>query len=254
MLLLLPVILWNKIHRPTQNMRHRGKHSNDDQNFAPKWQPIFAGAATDLAYLLGRGYGGKSALALVGNRYQLNKRQQRALSRMTCADHLQASRQAKRLSPAELKGQTINVDGYNVLIGLEAALSGAYIFVGQDGCHRDIASVHGTYKRVEETEPALQLLHETFTTWKVKAVHWYFDAPVSNSGRLKTRLYELAALWKAPWTVELVYNPDRELVQKGGIGATVDGWIIDQLEAYIDVVGAVIQSSITDAQVWNAFA
>lgn len=235
-------------------MKHRGRHSNDDQNFASKWQPIFAAATTDLAYLWGRGYGEKSALALVGNRYQLNKRQQRALSRMTCADHLQASRQAKRLSPTQLKGQAINVDGYNVLIGLEAALSGAYIFVGKDGCHRDIASVHGTYKRVEETEPALKLLHETFTAWELEAVHWYFDAPVSNSGQLKTRLYELAALWKAPWSIDLVYNPDRELVQKGGIGATVDGWIIDRLDAYVDVVGAVIQSSIPSAQVWNVFA
>lgn len=234
-------------------MKHRGKHSNDDQNFAPKWRPIFAAAAADLSYLLGRQYGEKSALALVGNRYQLNKRQQRALSRMTCANDQQAARQAKRLKPHQLKGQSITIDGYNVLIGLEAALSGAYIFVGQDGCHRDIASVHGTYKRVEETLPALELLHECLTTWEVAVVQWYFDTPVSNSGRLKTMLYELATTWGAPWTIDLVYNPDRILVEKGGIGATADGWVIDQLECYVDLVGAVIQAAIPNAVVWNVF-
>jgi len=60
-------------------MKHRGKHPKDDYNFAIKWHPIFAAAASDLSFLLGRQYGEKSALALVGNRYKLNKRQQRAL-------------------------------------------------------------------------------------------------------------------------------------------------------------------------------
>lgn len=234
-------------------MKHRGKHPNDDQFFAQKWKPIFAEAAQDLAYLLGRQYGEKSATALVGNRYQLNKRQQRALRRMTCAEPLQASRQIKRLAPNQLQGASIVVDGYNVLIGLEAALSGAYIFAGQDGCHRDIASVHGTYKRVEETEPALALLHRAFSDWGLAHIHWYFDAPVSNSGRLKALLYTLAEQWKAPWQVDLVNNPDRVLVERGGIGATVDGWIIDHLEAYVDVVGEVIHAYLPEVQVWDAW-
>ena len=73
-------------------MKHRGKHSSDDKNFAIKWHPIFREAAEDLSFLLGRGYGNKSSLALVGNRYQLNKRQQRALSLITCPSNKIQSR------------------------------------------------------------------------------------------------------------------------------------------------------------------
>ena len=46
----------------------------------------------------------------------------------------------------------------NQLITIEAALSGGLIFRGRDGCFRDLASIHGTYRKVEETLPALNLI------------------------------------------------------------------------------------------------
>lgn len=232
-------------------MKHRGKHANDDKNFAPKWKAVFREAAQDLSYLLGRGYGEKSALALVGNRYQLNKRQQRALHLMTCPAHKIAPRQAKKVLPAALKGQQVFVDGYNVLIGLEVALSGGYLFVGQDGCYRDIASVHGTYKKVEETLPALEKLEQTLRELEVKQVQWYFDSPVSNSGRLKTLLYELATQKQAPWDIELVFNPDAILVEQNGITITADSWILDEVEAYFDLVGYIVEQQLPTATVFN---
>jgi hypothetical protein len=111
-------------------MKHRGKHPKDDYNFAPKWQPIFAAAASDLSFLLGRQYGKKSALALVGNRYKLNKRQQRALSLVTCPSDKIISRKQKALKSEALQGQEITIDGYNLLITIEAALSQGYILAG----------------------------------------------------------------------------------------------------------------------------
>lgn len=234
-------------------MKHRGKHANDDKNFAPKWKPIFKEAATDLSYLLGRNYGEKSALALVGNRYQLNKRQQRALHLMTCPAPKIAARQAKQLLPSALQGKRVAIDGYNVLIGMEVALSGAYLFVGQDGCYRDIASVHGTYKKVEETLPALELLEESLRALEVAHVQWYFDSPVSNSGRLKTLLYELATKKNAPWDIELVFNPDTILVEQNGLTISADSWILDGVDACFDLVKYTVERAVPKAEIWNLF-
>ena len=50
------------------------------------------------------------------------------------------------------------IDGYNVLTTIEAALAGAVIIAGRDGCYRDMASMHGSYRKVEETSPAIELI------------------------------------------------------------------------------------------------
>lgn len=232
-------------------MKHRGKHSNDDKNFATKWKPVFAEAAQDLSFLLGKKYGEKSALALVGNHYQLNKRQQRALCLITSPADKIASRKAKQLSAKELSGQPVFVDGYNLLITIEAALSGAYVLVGQDGCYRDIASVHGTYKKVEETIPALLLIDDALKELEVAHVQWYFDSPVSNSGRLKGILYELAAQRGANWDIDLVFNPDTALIEQNGICISSDSWIVDEVDAYFNLAAYIITQKIPDAMVLN---
>ena len=222
-------------------MKHRGKHSSDDTIFAPKWHSVFKEAAGDLSFLLGKNYGVKSSLALVGNHYQLNKRQQRALHLITCPAPKIIPRKEKQLAASELANKSILIDGYNLLITIEAALSGGYVFVGQDGCHRDIASIHSTYKKVEETQPAIQLIHETIQLLNIGHVHWYFDSPVSNSGRLKTMLYKFATANNAPWDIDLVFNPDRTLVEKNAIAVTCDSWIIDETDCYFNLAGYIVE-------------
>lgn len=234
-------------------MKHRGKHPKDSYNFSAKWQPIFAAAASDLSFLLGKQYGEKSALALVGNRYKLNKRQQRALSLMTCPADKILSRKQKALNPAALEGQEITIDGYNLLITIEAALSQGYILVGQDGSYRDVASVHSTYKKVNETIPALLLIDKALKELSVKHVHWYFDAPVSNSGKLKVLLYELAAEHQSNWNIDLVFNPDTTLIEEKKICVTADSWILDEVEAYFNLTQYIVSTQIPTALVLDFF-
>ena len=234
-------------------MKHRGKHPKDDYNFAIKWHPIFAAAASDLSFLLGRQYGEKSALALVGNRYKLNKRQQRALSLITCPSNKIVSRKQKALKPEALRGQEITIDGYNLLITIEAALSQGYILAGQDGTYRDIASVHSTYKKVDETIPALLLIDKALKDLAVKHVQWYFDAPVSNSGKLKVLLYELAEKNQSNWNIDLVFNPDTTLVEKKKTCITADSWILDEADAYFNLSQYIISTQIPTALVLDFF-
>ena len=47
------------------------------------------------------------------------------------------------------------IDGYNALTTIESALSGSVILRARDGCYRDMASMHGTYRKVQETVPAI---------------------------------------------------------------------------------------------------
>lgn len=234
-------------------MKHRGKHPNDNKDFAMHWFSVFLEAAKDFSFLLGRDYGEKSALELVGNRYQLNKRQQRALSLVVCASDKIEIRKSKAILAQNLEGKNVFIDGYNLLINLEVALSGGFVLVGQDDCYRDMASVHGTYKKVEETLPAIELIDRVLKELKVQHAQWYFDAPVSNSGQLKSLLYEWSTSHLSNWDIELVYNPDTTLVEKNGIIISCDGWILDRVERFFDLAGYIIQHKIPKAQVLNFF-
>ena len=53
------------------------------------------------------------------------------------------------------RGSPLRIDGFNLILTLESAVGGGVVLGGRDGCYRDMASVHGTYRRVEETRSAL---------------------------------------------------------------------------------------------------
>ena len=147
---------------------------------------------------------------------------------MSVADESIIKRKAKACTATFLQEKKVVVDGFNLLIWLESALSGAYILQCQDSTYRDIGGIHGSYKRVHQTEPALLLIGTTLHHLGVQSVHWYFDTPVSNSGRLKVQLYEIAAKEGFPWDISLVYNPDQVLAASTDIVISSDGWVLEQ--------------------------
>ena len=220
--------------------RNRGKQPNDDKLFGPKWHAAFRAAADDYGWLLGRGYAENSVTQLVGNRYRLNARQRLAIQRISASDADLAARKAKAVDVAALSGTTVQIDGFNLLILLESALSGGYIFKGRDGSLKDIASVHGTYKRVVQTEAAVLLVGQHLRAAGVAAVHWYLDQPVSNSGRLKTMLRETAEAHGWPWMIELVYNPDKAVAEAPGISVSSDSWVLDHSVQWYNLAAAVL--------------
>lgn len=175
-----------------------------------------------------RGYAESSALKLVGDRYRLNARQRHALLRASCADSTAISRKYSERQAAQLVGQPVFIDGYNLLIGVESALSGGLLFLCRDGCYRDIASIHGTYKSVIETQPAIICIGQALQTLQTGPVCWYFDAPVSNSGRLRQKITEFIAPYAWQWQIELLNNPDKALAEAQGVVITSDGWILDR--------------------------
>ncbi|WP_215224029.1 DUF434 domain-containing protein [Echinicola shivajiensis] len=225
-------------------LRNRGKRSSDDKWFADKWHPIFKEAVNDLCYFLSRGYAERSALQIVGNRYKLNKRQRKAIYRMSCSDEQVALRTRSSCNVGSVKHEEVEIDGFNLLILLESILSGAYVFKGRDGLFRDISSVHGSYRRVLKTESAIILVGNALKELEVGPVKWYFDRPVSNSGRIKTKLLEISDNNGFNWEAELVMNPDKVLVTSSKIVITSDGGILDHVGKWFNLGAYLIDNHI----------
>ena len=64
------------------------------------------------------------------------------------------------------------------------ALSGSPVLYCMDRTIRDLAGIRGTYRIIDKTEPAVDLLIAELIGLGVNTAHFYLDAPVSNSGRL----------------------------------------------------------------------
>jgi hypothetical protein len=227
--------------------QHRGAHPQDRILFAPETWPCLREAVADYSWLLGRRYSARSALKLVGDRHQLAERQRLAVMRCACSEESIVRRRSHEAAEDELPGEGLLLDGYNVLTTVEAALSGAVILWGRDGCYRDIASMHGTFRRVEETVPAIALLGETLVSLGVLECRWYLDSPVSNSGRLKEMLLRIAMQQSWNWHVEVVMNPDPVLAAATEIIATADSVILDQCWRWFNLSRCVVTRSIPPA-------
>jgi hypothetical protein len=227
--------------------RHRGPHPQDAELFAPARLPVLRQGVDDYSWLLGRGYAAKSALALVGDRFQLPERARMAIMRASAGDADAEARRSRMVEPQVLAGAAVALDGFNVLTTIEVALSSGLLIIGRDGCLRDIASMHGTFRAVEETLPAAQLVGQVLTHSAVHAATWYFDAPVSNSGRLKTLLLELARENNWPWQVEIVMNPDPVLAASPDIVASADGIILDQCARWVNLARLIVEPEVADA-------
>ncbi len=220
--------------------RHRGPAPSDHALFAEERLPALRLATAELSWLLSRGYAERSALALVGNRHSLRERQRLAVGRCACSDEARDSRRRRQLALEAVRGREVHVDGFNALIVSESVLSGAPVLVGRDGAHRDLASVHGTWRRVSETGAAIDHLGALLAEAAPREVVVWLDRPVSNSGRLAALLRERASEHGWPWRVELAWDPDRELLVCGAIVASGDARILDAELPWIDLPGALV--------------
>ncbi|MHC4726558.1 MAG: DUF434 domain-containing protein [Planctomycetota bacterium] len=228
---------------------HRGPHPADEKLFATGAISSLLEAISDFSLLLTKGYAEKSALKLVGDRFSLTERQRLAVMRSACSDEQLVSRNRNRIAVENLAGKSIAIDGYNVLITIEAAMSGGVILKGRDGCFRDLASVHGTYRKVTETIPAVQLIGQFLQEIRASKALWLLDKPVSNSGRLKTLIGELALKNKWDWEVELLMSPDAELKKTDAVVASSDSVVLDGCGCWINLATEIINNKLSSVKV-----
>jgi hypothetical protein len=228
---------------------HRGPHPADSKLFEAETIDDLRSAVADYSLLLTKDYAQKSALKLVGDRFSLTQRQRLAVMRSACSDQQLASRSQRRVDLEDIAGRPLAIDGYNVLITIEAAMSGGMIFSGRDGCCRDLASIHGTYRRVDETIPALQLIGDFLQETAVGKTLWLLDSPVSNSGRLKTLMAELSERNGWNWQVKLLQSPDAELKKTEAIVVSSDSVVIDECKSWTNLAAEMIAGQLPSTNV-----
>lgn len=232
--------------------RRRGPAPEDSVAFAAEEVERLTLACDDLSWLLSRGYPSKASLALVGDKHRLTARQRKALQRTAASDAACTRRAQKRVTPGELKGEVVEIDGYNVLLTVEAALSGGLLLLARDGALRDLAALSRHYKHLEVTRPALQHIGRWLEAAEVRQVYWWFDRPISNSGRLAGVLREEAEHHGWPWQVECIASPDAQLRRSSHIVATADSAILDNCEHWLSLARHVVEDSVRrDVGVWQ---
>lgn len=225
----------------------RGYVSTDEKEFNIEAIDKLKCAGTDIIYLLDKGYNIKGASTFVGDHYLLSARQRMALVRMIASNHTLKYRMEKEIKE-NLLGKTVNVDGFNTIITLEVALSESLILKGMDGAMRDLAGLRGTYRLIDKTDQAIVLMGEELERLKPENVNLYLDAPVSNSGRLKVRMYELLHSFSYNLNISCVNQVDK-ILEHADCVISSDSIILDKCVGWVNLNGKIIHNSLPDAYV-----
>jgi hypothetical protein len=228
---------------------HRGAHPADLELFGPDQLGKLRRAVSELSWLLSRGYNMTSSLKLVGDRYELRERQRLAVGRSSCSDQDKQQRIDHRLALEKLRDQSVIVDGFNLMITVEAALSGGPLLLGVDECIRDLSGVHGSYRSVEETDQAINMIGEALEDLGASSVLWLLDRPVSNSGRLGAKIADLAVRRGWSWEIELVLNPDSMIISSPAVAITSDSSVLNRVSRWADLKSFLLAHRIPEAWV-----
>jgi hypothetical protein len=208
-------------------------------------------AAKDFRYLLNRGYPRKATLELVGNRYGLNYDQRHLLHRGVFSDKDSIPRQKKKIPVEKIRGKDLLIDGYNVLITIEAGLSGRPLILGDDGFIRDISGLSGNFRKTEKTKEALQLLLNLLKRMKPRQSLLLFDSPISRSGELAREVRDCMKKERLPGDAMAVRVPEKLMTGYPGMIATSDTAIIDQSEKVVDLAGYIVKHRLRRLKPFN---
>ncbi|MCH5266854.1 MAG: DUF434 domain-containing protein [Lachnospiraceae bacterium] len=219
----------------------RGFVPTDDRDFGEEGIVKLRKAAEEVYYLLCRGYPVTSATKFVGNHYLLSERQRLSLARVVSAEEKILARKSREVT--DISGETLYIDGFNVIIGLEIAYSDSMLFQCMDGTIRDLAGLHGTYRLIQQTNSAITALLQTLEELEVGKAVIYLDKPVSNSGRLKQRIYELADNINYELEVQ-IENPVDAFLKTKPLIASADAIILDECGKWFNLVECVIRRRI----------
>lgn len=207
----------------------------------------FFRAAEDLRYLLSRDYPRTGALTFIGNYYQLPREERDILYRGVYPDSVARVRQHKLAPPGRMKGRSIGVDGHNVLITLESALSGRVLVNCDDGVIRDTTGISHAFRPSELTLQTLDLVLDFVVYHQAGSVLFLLDAPLSRSGELASQISALLAGREIMGRARAVPVPDAELSSFPGLVATSDSILIDRVKEPVDLAGHIIRHKIPKA-------
>ena len=212
----------------------RGYVPDDERNFSLESIEKLRVASRHVLYLINEGYDLKQASTFVGNHFLLSERQRLAVMRSLATAEQLAMRKAKLLTAAEAAGRDVWIDGFNTVITLEVLKCDSILFSCMDGTVRDLASLRGTYRIIPETEDAVRLLFDSLEEMEIHSATVLLDQPVSNSGRLKALIAELAVEYPFALDIQIQKDVDRELYEKENVISS-DSIILDRCLSWINL-------------------
>ncbi len=220
----------------------RGSAKGDEKEFSVSSIRNLTKAAGHIRYLVNEGYAIKNASVFVGNHFLLSERQRLALVRSISSDRQILLRKEKECMAEELRGRTVSIDGFNTVITLEIALCQSLLLQCMDGAIRDLAGLRGTYRLIEETPRAVQIIADTLEALKVQKAVFYLDAPVSNSGRLKSLIAEEWEKCDVELDIHVIHDVDRTLQEKELV-ITGDAIILDKCKSWFNLMNFCLEKT-----------
>ena len=218
----------------------RGYMPSDEKEFIDQIEKLRE-AGEELYYLINRGYQIKPASTFVGNHHLLSERQRLALVRSISSKESIIARQKKETQSIE--GSVVYIDAFNTIITLEIALSGSTLLSCMDGTIRDLAGLRGTYRIIDKTEPAISAIRKVLEAEKTKEAHFLIDAPMSNSGRLSSKIEDMFEESSVDAICEVINDVDKTLYGKENV-ITSDAIILDNCVSWYNLTGRAIETEI----------
>jgi hypothetical protein len=169
-------------------------------------------AARDYRFLLNKSYPQKATIKLVGDRYQLSGQERSVLYRGISSE-ISASERKIKIHGNPGNGP-LHIDTYNILFTIGNYLAGRPVYISDDGILRDSGELRGRFGNKKIFEHSMILLESFLTSHSRIEYHFYLDAPVSNSGRLASRISNFLAEHEIKGEAVTVMSPDHELVQQ----------------------------------------
>ncbi len=164
---------------------------------------------------------------MVGDRYALPSHERVMLYRGLAKKQQVRARQQKLLQDIPVHAE-VTLDGFNVCRTVGSYLNGNPVFVGMDGYLRDVSELHRKKLKWEVLERSITLILEFLHEKDVSCVHFYFDTPISHSGKMCEMIRHNMQAMNLAGEAETVFSPDHELItaEKGFI-CTSDSNIIE---------------------------
>lgn len=226
----------------------RGFFEEDKRWFSEKEILRLKKAQEEILYLINRDYKISQVVTFVGDRYQFSLRQRDALKRATATNEKQILRKSKEITVGDIENQVVYIDGFNLIILLEIALSKGTLIYCNDGNIRDLAGLRGSYKLIDKTDIVIELIGIFLEEARIKKAEIYLDAPVSNSGNLKNKISEYSKNWSFKTEISLVNNADIVLEKLDKVISS-DSIIIDKCESYFNLGKNIIKKYIKEAKI-----
>ena len=225
----------------------RGYVDKDEELFGGSQRAKILSAANDARWLMNRGYSAESAITFTSNHYLLTSRQRMAIFRSILNDEDKTTRLKKEILKP---GTEVLIDGLNIIITLETALSHSLVLRGDDGVLRDVAGLHGTYRIIDKTAKTIELILQTLSNLDVRYATFILDKPVSNSGSLKQLILEISRNFNLEVVAELDMNPDQIFVDKENVISS-DGPVILKSSSWFNLNSMIVRDMIPDTWVFN---